>query len=783
MSLRNLIFFVFLLTCSVALSQETTKTFLGNIVDSNGHPINIATVQIENTNIVSVTDKNGFFKLSKVPKLPFVLSVLHLNYQPKKITITKLFSNQRFEIVLQSITQQLQDVVVFAEKPRLTKDRVEVFKGIPIKIEEAPYFVQSLNAKLFESTASTNLVEALQNANGFTFNANTYNNLFARGFPLSPSNYLLDGQQGGTTGINSAPQVLYNLEEIQVIKGPSAAINGNAQPGALLNLITKKPSSYNHVKITARGGSYNFYEGIIDVNQVLKKHKLDARLIAAYQNTNSFMKFNSNENIFLAPSLNWKLNEKTNLLISGTYLNREGLGGGWHHRGIVAIDGNLDRVPLSWTSHEKRDNTMNEAILTQLQLDTEIGDNYELVTQIRYQKDDFSRGTHVVVPYTFDNDTNMMDREYQETTQSTSNFYINSYLHKDFDFGGLHLHTILGLDFASRNDNRTAKFYRGNVSGLNIDNPVYGNTNTNLYELNILDVLSEEPINSYGIYLQSNQRWSERLMTMFSFRLNNTDQSSNTIYNLQDRTVVYDNSVTAFNPTIGITYKAFQNTNLYANYSTGFQPQFAYSALVNFDSYAQDLEPEKTYQIESGIKQELFNKKVLLTIAGYYIEKSNILGIDPNYPDVSIPINSAISRGIEASFSGRIKEFEFIVNYAYNNLRIENSGSGAVFHNSVNNPEHNFNVWATQEFDINKVNLRLGLGSNYWSERNVNSGELTLPDFATADALINFNFSKVNVTINFNNIFNKRYYTGGSSQFIIFSGQPFNAQLSLSYLL
>ncbi|MGD1841557.1 MAG: TonB-dependent receptor domain-containing protein [Thermonemataceae bacterium] len=765
------------------VAQQPSIGLSGYVIDDQSRPIPNATVRIQGTDRGTITNEQGRFTLNPTSRKEgsIKLSASHINYYPNTIEVTAAFTDTSQVIILERVNHELKNVEVQAEKPTLNKQKVEVLKGISSKLEETPYSVQVLNAAFIERTAKRTLVEVLQHTNGITYNASTYNNLFARGFPLSPSNYLLDGQQGGTSGIAAAPQVLYNVEAIQVLKGPTGAINGNAEPGALINIITKKPQFESRSNLTFQAGSFNFYEGVADLNLSLVENKLATRWIAAYQNTGSFKTFNTNENIFLAPSLSWQLDKQSSLLFSGTYLKRKGLGGGWHHRGILAIDNDLSRLPVTWTPHEQSDHTENTAWLSLLQYDRTFKNGYEVTAQIRYQQDDFQRSTHSAIAGTYDPVTAEVTREYQITTHLTNNVYVNTYLHKAYDISGIELHTSLGVDYVARRDNRTAQFFRGNVSSLNIDQPEYSSTNTDEYLLDRLNAHSEEPIYSTGIYFQSNQRWSPKLMTMFSFRWNHVAQSSNTTYLIQERTSTFDQTLTAFNPTLGLTYKLLPKTNLYANYSTGFQPQFAYRALVNFNNVAINPDPEHTYQFEAGFKQQLFKDRLLLTTAYYYLEKSNILGVDPNNIDVRIPINGAISQGIELSLLGQLGNFQLIASYAYNNLQLDQPDIAANFHSSINNPRHNLNFWATQAWQINAVEMSAGVGATHWSNREVNSGELILPAFATFSAMVSASYQEIEIRSNIENLLNETYFTGGSSQYVIFPGPPFNANVSLTY--
>jgi iron complex outermembrane receptor protein len=101
-------------------------------------------------------------------------------------------------------------------------------------------------------------------------------------------------------------------------------------------------------------------------------------------------------------------------------------------------------------------------------------------------------------------------------------------------------------------------------------------------------------------------------------------------------------------PSVGVVFQPTASASIYANRSESFLPQFGRTA------NGAILEPEIGKSFEVGVKQELLDRRLALTIAVFDIEKSGILTIDPNNDCCNINGGTARSRGLEVELGGRI---------------------------------------------------------------------------------------------------------------------------------
>ena len=149
-----------------------------------------------------------------------------------------------------------------------------------------------------------------------------------RGFTVSAEfidGTMISGQDGYSTS-----QMPYNIERIEIIKGPNAILVPGGSPGGVMNPITKSPLARNAGSVTLEFGQYSPRAVSVDYNRVLTKDKkLQARVIAAYWNVEYYIKDQYRRGWELSPSISYQLSPAHKLTVKFDFLqNREtNLGG------------------------------------------------------------------------------------------------------------------------------------------------------------------------------------------------------------------------------------------------------------------------------------------------------------------------------------------------------------------------------------------------------------------------------------------------------------------------
>ena len=115
-----------------------------------------------------------------------------------------------------------------------------------------PQAVQVINSELFADQGARDATDIYRNISGVS--AFSYAGITFRGFRQDQSFY--DGQRGNPFIGFSVPQ-LFNIERVEVLKGPSGLFFGPGSPGGIINYVSKRPSDTRSLRMVLTGGNYN----------------------------------------------------------------------------------------------------------------------------------------------------------------------------------------------------------------------------------------------------------------------------------------------------------------------------------------------------------------------------------------------------------------------------------------------------------------------------------------------------------------------------------------------
>jgi iron complex outermembrane receptor protein len=173
--------------------------------------------------------------------------------------------------------------------------------------KDEPQTVSTITKEMISDRMEFTLKEAADEAAGVN-HCSGYDDYTILGFKAENAR-LINGLRGYNTTYTST--MLVHVERIEVIKGPSATLYGNCDPGGTINLVTKKPLATNKAELNFSGGTWNHFRAQGDITGPVNKSKtLLYWLNAGYDNTGSFrdeMYANSYE---IAPSLSFIPNNK-----------------------------------------------------------------------------------------------------------------------------------------------------------------------------------------------------------------------------------------------------------------------------------------------------------------------------------------------------------------------------------------------------------------------------------------------------------------------------------------
>ena len=280
-----------------------------------------------------------------------------------------------------------------------------------------------------------------------------------------------------------------------------------------------------------------------------------------------------------------------------------------------------------------------------------------------------------------------------------------------------------------------------------------------------------------GIYLSDliefTPQWKLLLGAREDWFFNKTlDTSGNTVLKSDEN---------HFSSRAGLVWQPVEATSLYASYGRTFLPVIGHAASsAVFDA-------EQGEQFEVGIKQDLIKNKLSAGIAVFDLTRSGILTADPTDPTKQIQTGEQRSRGIEFDLAGEITPaWKLIASYAFTDAEIRSDTFLPVGDGLSNVPHHSGSLWSTYQLQDGALKgFGFGAGLYYIGEREANvPNTFMLPGYWRTDATLFYEHKDWKFQLNFLNVFDKHYYSGGEAgtfNYTLNPSQPFSVQASITY--
>ena len=626
-------------------------------------------------------------------------------------------------------------------------------------LRDIPQSIQVIPRQVLEDRNVRSLTEAVETVSGVVSADTNFN---------SPAgSYIIRGfeQQGNfRNGYRDAGSLtpIATIERVEVMKGPASVLFGAVEPGGIINVITKQPLSEPYYNLEFQAGNRDLYESSIDFSGPLNDEKtLLYRLNASYESSNGFQDFVTSHLTTIAPSITWKLGDRTdlNLYYESTKFN------GIPESFNTVFSDNTIKLPRSRYLSYPLDGQHYTTQKYGYTLNHKFSDNWQL-------RNNFSiTAFNAIEEYTVG--TNLVDDRLLEQFAARRNYVVDNYFGQidfigKFNTGSILHQLVFGFD-----GNRNVQIYNPtglSVPALDVFNPNYNIPKplTTLYNYSNFGT-----IQSYGFYLQDQISFQDNLKLLIGGRFDWISQKSGI-----DQPEQNDN---AFSPRIGLVYQPSKSVSLYASYSQSFNPNQG----LNGDG--SQFEPTKGTQYEAGIKADFLENRLSTTLAVYQITKTNITTDDPNNddPNYLIQIGEQRSQGIELDITGEILPgWKAIASYAYTNAEVSEDNLISVGNRLEDVPKNQASLWTTYELQNGDFKgLGLGLGLFYVGAR---AGDLDnsfeIPDYLRTDAAIYYRRDALKAAINIRNLFDTEYFVDSNgTRARVKTGAPFTIIGSISW--
>lgn len=778
----------FILFTHFSFAQQATIT--GTVTDSNQMPIIGANVSLKNTSKGAQTNEKGSFDISNLESGDYVLTLSYLGFKTKDIALS-ISNNQNLDlgnITLYEGNEILTEVVINGERRNMfSRKKTAYVSKLPLKDIENTQVYSTITNEILKSQTVTNFDDALKNATGVEQlwtstgrggdGAGYYS---LRGFSVQPQ--LVNGLPGLTNGtINPA-----NIERIEVLKGPSATLFGNAVSsyGGLINVVTKKPYVGTGGELSFTSGSYGLNQIVGDFNTALsKKENIYFRLNTAYTTEQSFQDAGFRKSFFIAPSLSYKVTNRLSFSFYGEITQAEQTNPTFLflNRSAPSAASNLDELgynnKLSFTSNDLT--LENPTQNYRVEMDYKLSDTWQSQTLLSTS----NTSTKGYYSYLFDYgilEGNTFTRFVNKQNANTQTTDIQQNFIGDFKIASLRNRVVIGLDYfnETQTNNSTGYAFYGNVTpdgGTNGDNPFTPVVETDSYPLSTAGVdaaLASQGVSNvksknhiYSLYVSDVVDITENLSAMVGLRLDHFDNEGD-LTNPDD-----DYNQTTLSPKFGIVYQPIKDQlAVFANYQNGFT-NVAPQLVGNPDDGPQTLktfDPEQANQLEFGVKTNLFSNRLNVTMSYYDIKVKDRVITDPSSPFNKIQGGEVVSKGFEIELNANpVNGLNIRAGFSNNDSETTKSDNTEILNKRPleAGPETLYNFWANYEFQEGALDgFGLGFGFNGASERYAinyeSTGDFILPSYTIANASVFYQANKYRIGLKLNNAFNKEYYKG-----------------------
>lgn len=622
-----------------------------------------------------------------------------------------------------------------------------------------PVSIQVVPEAVIKDRQSYRLDEALSNVSGvrMTSSPRSSQDFFnIRG--MAGRRILVDGLEDTSFIIISAET--FNLERVEVMKGPASVLYGRAEPGGLINLVTRKPERVASYNGSYTYGSYDLNRATIDLTGPLTAEGgISYRLGVGYHNSNSFVDYLENERLEVAPSLAFALGDSTTVILQAqigkmdTPFDR-----GQPAAGTVLpnINGTLPisrffGEPDFWENDRLR---QRYAVLLEHRFDENWRWRTGFSATITDQESKtVNYGTLAVNQRTLARTAghDLVDRDfYNLTNDLIGRFTTGSMVHD----------VLVGFDV--HRDFLELQTETFAIASIDIFAPVYGadpgarTRNTDSSYLR----------QGGGVYVQDVISLTSQWKLMLGARGDWYYQKS--INKITDVELTSDDkSVT---PRAGLVYQVAEPFALYGSYSRSWIPIGAGTRSVSGETF----DPEKAEQFEVGAKIDLASR-VTGTLAVFQLTKQDVVVRDPANPGFSISVGEQRSRGIELDLAGEVLPgFQVIAAQAFMEAEVTEDPTIQEGNELDNVPRSQSSVWGVYTIANGPfAGLGFGAGVYYVTEVQANlANTYQLDAYARVDAAVYYQAGPhARLSLNVKNVLDEEYYNTAAGNFV-YPGEP-----------
>ncbi|GAB4354928.1 MAG: TonB-dependent siderophore receptor [Kiloniellaceae bacterium] len=536
----------------------------------------------------------------------------------------------------------------------------------------------------------------------------------------------------------------YGIERVDMMRGPSGALYGQAEAGGVIDRTTKRPRADMTQEIRLEGGSWTHLQGAFDIGGAASEDEsLLFRLTGVARNSYTEFDYNDdspqkNRRFYIAPALTWNPDDDTSITLLADYMN--------------------DRRPTQFGTLATEAQGRSDVVPGEPGFDKFEQEQFAIGYDARHRIDDVweirqkARYVHVNVDYqsvateSFDAATGTINRYVWSSPDILNQFTVDNQVEARFEVGPTFHVTLFGLDYSHSVDKFS--YHYGPADPLNVNNVVYtGATVPAPYQR------TRQTLQQAGAYIQDQVTLYDNWILTLGGRFSYVDQET------EDRIAETSETKTddAFTGRAGLTYLFDNGLAPYVSYTQGFTPQNGTSR------QGETFIPEESEQYEIGLKYQPKDFNALFTVAAFQLTKTNVLTVDPDDLFFSVQTGEVRTRGVELEAKATLAQgLDLSASYTYLDAKVTESNEEDLGKRPVNVPEHTAAAWVNYTFQEGPLEgLGIGGGLRYVGPTyNDLANDSENASYLLADAALSYDWNEnLSFQVNANNLFDREYVT------------------------
>lgn len=664
----------------------------------------------------------------------------------------------------------LDEVQVTAQADGYKPEISSAAMRTPTALVDTPQSVSVVTRKQVADQAATSLAEATRYTPGLTFAQGEGNRdqVVIRGVNTT-SDFFVDGIRDDVQYYRD----LYNIEQLEVVKGANALAFGRGASGGAINRVIKRAGFTPVREVTLSGGMFDHYRGTLDVGGKLSE-RVAGRVNLMSEDSGSFRDGVELRRAAINPTLTFRVTDKTTVVAGAEYLNDARVA----DRGIPSQNGKpFDTKRSRFFGNADQSPTETHVNAGYVQLEHAFSKDLTLNNRTRFaQYDKYYQNVFASSVVAADNTLTL--ENYRDETQR-ENFTSQTDVTWRAKTGSVGHQLTAGVDVErqrSENQRLLASFVDAtNVGGTEKITGVSADAPFRSLQSDFTRVKnrSETDVDVLSVYLQDTLSFGERWQVVLGLRHDRFETDFRNKVAPTNSAKVVDSEVS---PRAALIYKPTSNSSVYASYSKTFVPR-AGDQLTGVSNANKALDPEEFENLELGAKWDV-SPRLAATTAVFQLDRKNV--INPLAAGTSQLIDGARIQGVEVELQGQVTDrYQVIAGYTYTDseLRVPGALNGNRLYNT---PENTFSLW-------NRVSLtdRFGIGLGVTSRDAMfanDDNKVKIPGYYRVDAAAYYKASDaLALQLNIENLTDREYFVNAHNNQNITPGSPIAARLSATY--